>query len=225
MSLALNVEGEYFLIDGSDPLLDATKLLAGAVGQTAKVSRQVIEDLDPKQFSSRAGEETVHIYLLGYVWNELVRNQTVRHKLLSIIAGHIERKESRLVFIAEPALEQLARPTMELRDIMCELRYKALYPCPHSDHCPMLDRPKDWCYSEGEWEQPPLAKWVDEELGMNRSRHTGTMFAFASPAIYLHSDATAVVVGRPVGEDGKEGYKGFFDYIDCSPVGIHKSPR
>lgn len=223
MSLALGLDAEYFLIDGSGPLLDAAKMLATGVGLKAKTSRRVIEDLDPKQFSSLPGEEqTVHIYLLGYVWNELTRNNPARRKLLSILNRHVEKNEMSLVFIAEPALEHMARPTMELRDILCATGYQALYPCPHSEHCPMLDRPKDWCYSEGEWEQPALARWVDEELGMNRSRHAGSLFAFASPGLKLTSDKSQIVVGRPVREEGKERYKGFFDYLVCGPDGIQK---
>jgi SAM-dependent methyltransferase len=222
MSLALGLDAEYFLIDGSGPLLDAAKLQAAGSGLTAKTSRRVIEDLDPKQFCSRPGEDTVHIYLLGYVWNELTRNNPARRKLLSIMSRHVERNEQALLFIAEPALEHMSRPAMELRDILCAAGYEALYPCPHSNHCPMLDRPKDWCYSEGEWEQPPLAQWIDEELGMNRSRHAGSLFAFASPAMQLAADETAVVVGRPVRDEGKERYKGFFDYLVCTSGGIEK---
>lgn len=222
MSLALNIDAEYFLIDGSGPLLDAAKMLAEATGLKAKTSRRVIEDLEPKQFTSREGEETVHIYLLGYVWNELTRNNPARRKIMNIISRHIERNEACLVFIAEPALEHMSRPTMELRDILCATGFEALYPCPHSNHCAMLDRPKDWCYSEGEWEQPPLARWVDEELGMNRSRHAGSLFAFASPAMGLKADGSPIVVGRPVREEGKERYKGFFDYLVCTNNGIEK---
>lgn len=222
MSLALGVEGDYFLIDGSGPLLDAATMLAEETGIKAKTSRREIEDLDAKQFTSREGEDTVHIYLLGYVWNELTRNIPARRKLLTIMTKHIERNEKCLVFIAEPALEYMSRPTMELRDVMCANGFVVMYPCPHSEHCPMLDRPKDWCYSEGEWDQPPLAQWVDEKLGMNRSRHAGSLFAFASPSMGLKSDGTSIVVGRPVREEGKERYKGFFDYLVCSKDGIDK---
>lgn len=222
MSLALGIEGDYFLIDGSGPLLDAASLLTQEVGLSAKTSRRVIEDLDPKLFTSRPTEDTVHIYLLGYVWNELGRNQPARRKLMQILTNHLERGEKCLLFIAEPALEQMSRPTMELRDLLCEAGFVVLYPCPHSEHCPMLDRPKDWCYSEGTWDQPPLAQWVDEHLGMNRSKHAGSLFAFASPAMKISSDAKPVVVGRPVREEGKDRYKGFFDYLVCGKDGIEK---
>lgn len=222
MSQSLGLDADYFLIDGSGPLLDAASLLAAETGLRAKTSRRVIEDLDPKQFSSREGEETVHIYLLGYVWNELARNATARRKLMNLMTKHLAKNEKCMVFVAEPALEFMSRPAMELRDGLCEAGFVALYPCPHSSHCPMLDRPKDWCYSEGEWEQPPLAQWVDEHLGVNRSRHAGSLFAFASPELGLSSDHKPIVVGRPVREEGKDRYKGFFDYLVCSEEGISK---
>jgi hypothetical protein len=226
MSLALDIEAEYIFIDGSGPLLDAAAMLAQASGLSIRTSRRVIEDLDPKQFTSRPGEESVHVYLLGYVWNELGRNLPARRKLLTIITKHLERGEHCLVFVAEPALEFMARPAMELRDALCDAGFSALYPCSHSEPCPMLSRPKDWCYSEGEWDQPPLAQWIDEQLGMNRAKIAGTMLAFASPEFKCAATNLPVVVGRPVRDEGKERYKGFFDYLVCDERGISKvSPQ
>jgi SAM-dependent methyltransferase len=222
MSLALGVTGDYFLIDSCGPLLDAAKILAEAAGLNAKTSRKNIEELEPKHFTSKEGENMVHIYLLGYVWNELVKNAPARRKLLTLMTNHIKRKESCLIFVAEPALEFMSRPAMELRDTLCENGYTALYPCPHSSPCPMLERPKDWCYTEGVWKQPPLAEWLDDQLDVNRSKHASTLFAFASPAMGLTSDNKPIVVGRPVREAGIDRYKGFFDYLLCDENGITK---
>jgi hypothetical protein len=38
----------------------------------------------------------------------------------------------------------------------------------------------------------------------------------------LKSDGTSIVVGRPVREEGKDRYKGFFDYLVCGKDGIDK---
>lgn len=222
MSLALDIDAEYFLIDSSGPLLDAANILAKNHQINAKTSKRAIEDLEPKQFTSKDVESDVHIYLLGYVWNELGKNATARRKLMRIITGHIARKEKCLVFVTEPAIEFMSRSAMELRDDLCQAGYLALYPCPHSNPCPMLQRPKDWCYSEGHWSQPELAQWIDDQLDINRSRYASTMFAFASPALELSSDEKPVVVGRPVREEGKERYKGFFDYLICDENTIRK---
>lgn len=222
MSLALGVPADYFLIDSCGPLLDAAKLLADAAGLKAKTSRKNIEDLEAKQFTTKEGEQVVHIYLLGYVWNELVKNAPARRKLLTLMTNHIKRKEMCLIFVAEPALEFMSRPAMELRDKVCALGYTALYPCPHSSPCPMLERPKDWCYTEGTWKQPPLAEWLDDQLDVNRSKYASTLFAFASPAMQLESDSKPIVVGRPVREAGIDRYKGFFDYLLCDESGISK---
>jgi hypothetical protein len=214
--------GDYFLIDSCGPLLDAAKILAEAAGLNAKTSRKNIEELEAKHFTSKEGENMVHIYLLGYVWNELVKNAPARRKLLTLMTNHIKRKEPCLIFVAEPALEFMSRPAMELRDTLCENGYTALYPCPHSSPCPMLERPKDWCYTEGVWKQPPLAEWLDDQLDVNRSKHASTLFAFASPAMGLTSDNKPIVVGRPVREAGIDRYKGFFDYLLCDENGITK---
>jgi SAM-dependent methyltransferase len=222
MSLALDIDAEYFLIDTSGPLLDAASLLAEKAGIKAKTTRRNIEDLDPELFMSKKIQDDVHIYLLGYVWNELNKNAPGRRNLLRIITNHIKRNEKCMVFVTEPALDFMSRPAMDLRNILCDAGYYALYPCPNSLPCPMLERSKDWCYSEGEWRQPPVAKLIDQQMKINRGKHASTMFAFASPAIGLVSDNSPVVVGRPVREAGVERYKGFFDYLVCDEAGLRK---
>lgn len=206
---------EVFLYDSSGPLLDAAAKMHEHLGtKNLRTSRVQIEDLKRDWFQS-TDPNTVHVYLLGYVWNELHRNNPARRRLFEILAAHIERNEKALLFIAEPALEHMSRPAMELRDILCSQGYQALYPCPTSNACPMLERPKDWCYSEGAWEQPEIASWIDEKLDLDRRRHASTIFAFATPATGLKSDNQSVVVGRPVKEAGLERYKGHFDYLIC----------
>lgn len=213
---------EVFLYDGSGPLLDAARVMHEKL-KTAnlRTSRREIEDLDPKWFRA-TDKDTIHVYLLGYVWNELTRNNPAKRRLMEILGGHLERQEKCLVFIAEPALEHMSRPTMELRDILCSAGFDALYPCPHSEACPMLERPKDWCYSEGNWQRPEIAEWIDGKLDLDRGRHAGTLFAFASPATQLASDHEPIVVGRPVREEGVERYKGFFSYLVCEEDGLEK---
>ncbi|MCX6123825.1 MAG: hypothetical protein NTV34_03635 [Proteobacteria bacterium] len=213
---------DVFLYDGSGPLLDAATLMHEALDtQNFKTTRTEIEDLNPKWFRSD-NAETIHVYLLGYVWNELLKNNPARRRLLDIFTSHLARHEKALLFIAEPALEQMSRPAMELRELLCSTGYKSLYPCPASDTCPMLARPKDWCYSEGIWDQPEIARWIDDKLELDRGRHAGSLYAFASPALGLASDGAQVVVGRPVKESGVERYKGHFDYLVCTGSEIVK---
>lgn len=213
---------EVLLYDGSGPLLDAARFMHEQIKTPGlRTSRREIEDLDPKWFQAD-DPETIHVYLLGYVWNELDHNNPAKRRLMQILSGHLTRKEKCLVFIAEPALEDRCRPTMELRDVLCSAGFSALYPCPNSGACPMLERPKDWCYTEGTWQRPDIATWIDTKLDLDRGRHAGTLFAFASPATGLRSDHKPVVVGRPVREEGKERYKGFFSYLVCADEGIEK---
>ena len=222
MSLALELEADYVLIDSSGPLLDVANILAKSYGLNARTSRINIEDLDTKKFRPTNKANTVNIYLLGYVWNELVKNAPARRKLLSLFKQHVKNNENCLIFIAEPALDFMSRPAMQLRDDLCREGFLALYPCPTSKSCPMLERPKDWCYSEGKWDQPPVAKWIDEQLDINRSKHASTLFALASPSLSFKSHDKPVVVGRPIREAGKERYKGFFDYLICQDGMLHK---
>lgn len=213
---------EVFLYDSSGPLLDAAKLMHEELGtKSLKTSRTQIEDLKHEWFTC-SDPETIHVYTLGYVWNELQRNNPARRRIMEIFSNHLQRNEKALIFIAEPALEQMCRPAMELRDILCTAGYMALYPCPSSGLCPMMERPKDWCYSEGTWAQPEIAAFIDEKLDMDRRRHAGTLFAFATPALKLDSDEISVVVGRPIKEEGVERYKKHYDYLVCDGSEILK---
>jgi SAM-dependent methyltransferase len=211
-----------FLYDSSRTLLDAAELIHDKLKtKNIKSTRSEIENLNLSWFQDN-NPETIHVYMLGYVWNELSRNNPAKRRLMDILVSHIKRDERALIFLTEPALEHTSRAAMELRDVFCSVGFKALYPCPSSGSCPMLERPKDWCYSEGLWDQPDIAAWIDEKLELDRRRHAATMFAFASPKLGLESDAKHVVVGRPVKESGLERYKGHFDYLVCTGDEIKK---
>jgi SAM-dependent methyltransferase len=216
------------LYDASGPLLDVARLYLESITSSLKLktklrtSRKAIEDIEPKWFIGN--EKTLHIFLLGYVWNELHANQKAKRRLLESLAQHAKDGTPCLVFVAEPALEHLSRQALELREILCGIGFKSLYPCSHSESCPLMERPKDWCYSEGHWEQPDLVQWMDQKLDVDRSRHASTLFMFATDATGVKNDAKKkIVIGRPVHEKGISRYKGHYDYLLCSQNGVEKA--
>src|SRR5262249_18307498 len=106
--------------------------------------------------------------------------------------------------------------------------YVPLYPCPGAIACPMLERTRDWCYSEGTFERPLAVQTIDRALKIDRSQFAATIFALATPALAerlkVRAANVAAVVGRPerVAEPRKPSA---FDYLVCTRAGLQKVPH
>lgn len=138
---------------------------------------------------------------MGYVWNELA--ERARSKLLNLLQNPKLLDGEGLLIVLEPANEKLARTTLEFRDQLVEMGYQALYPCLHSAPCPMLNHPKDWCFSEASWDRPKELKLVDDILESNRTKVNGVFQVFATPGLAVklkqrYQVPAATIVGRPV---------------------------
>jgi hypothetical protein len=105
-----------------------------------------------------------------------------------------------ILLILEPASQTFASAAMDLRDELTTLGYQPLYPCPSAAACPMRPLSRDWCYSEGLWQQPKIMQTLDKSIGINRQYLSGALLAFASPSVATAlrpAAAPAVIVGRP----------------------------
>lgn len=215
---------EFHLTDASGVLLDMARALFAEVEGTPqlKTRKVVLEDLPVDKFQ-HSGGITGSIYSLGYVWNELAKNRAAQNKLMKIWQGHVDRTEPALIFMIEPATQDLCRAAMQWRDDMVERGWIPLYPCPSATPCPMLKRTRDWCYSEASWRRPRAMMQLDRYLELDRSHLSATIFVLASPALHqaVRSDATtgSMVVGRP---SHTENYG--FDYLVCSGDSLEKLP-
>lgn len=227
---------EAHATDVSGNLLDAVNLIAGAMAPdvTMKTHRAGLETLPTERFA-HDGKDIVSIYALGYVFNELGKNARARHKVEQILGNHAAKGEAALVYVLEPATQDLCRAAMEWRDGFVANGFTPLYPCPGAIPCPMLDRSRDWCYSEGEFLRPLPVQTVDRALKIDRSRFGSTIFALATPAFLSRVKAraanVAAVVGRPEkGPAQAVRVKGpvaprEFDYLVCTTTGLQKVPH
>ena len=225
---------EMHLSDLSGTLLDTAKEVFQAAGWGENVSthKYLLEKLSPARLAPTP-ETGLTGYSLGYVWNELARNKAAREALLRVFEERVAKNQDALVLVLEPAMQELAREAMSFRDTMVELGYGVIYPCPHTSSCPLLERSRDWCYSEALWEVPKEIQRLDEMLDMDRSRLSGAGYLLASPSFMKRinppsttatqnkkQDEWGVVVGRPARTTGRG-----FDYLICSPDGMKKSPQ
>lgn len=192
---ALNIH----LYDTSSSLLAAASRLLAQAGCGAKVKthRVGLERLDAAMIPT-AKSHAIHGISLGYVWNELARNAPARTRIMRLVTE--QAQGNTLLLVLEPASQTFARAAMDLRDQLTELGYQPLYPCLASTPCPMLKLSRDWCYSEGTWQQPKIMQTLDKSIGISRSHLSGTLLAFASKSLAKQLKLTvpeAVVVGRP----------------------------
>jgi hypothetical protein len=214
---------ELHLYDGVGTLLDAATAVLSASGLAPKTHRVGLESLDPARLVAST-DPRVRGFSLGYVWNELEKNPLARQRLKGIFAAQVAAKT--MLLVLEPATQAQSRAAMELRDELVAFGYVPLYPCSSAAPCPMLNLSRDWCFSEGEWQQPKPMQILDKALGIDRTRLNGTLLAFASPTLAADlalkdaANSEAVIVGRPE----RLGKKGAVDYLLCQAGELRKSP-
>lgn len=203
------------LIDTQGPFLDSSRLGYDNLGYTGPIkSKKAPIENSLNLIQQQIDSEHLNIIALGYVWNELAKNPKARRKFIDFM---MELNDSPcLILCLEPANQQIARSAMELRDDLCLLGQKPLYPCISAEPCPMLEKPKDWCYSETTWKQPKLMKTLDKQLDINRSKLKYSGYALATKGFHdLIQEPFKhryPVVGRPT---LKGRYETGFEYLIC----------
>lgn len=211
------------LVDKSQAFLDmaslGVELLAGKEAKPV-TRRQKLDEYLSREVAQGAKDGLVWIQL-GYVWNEVSRNQKTAQLLMRMLKAGLE-KGQRVVTILEPASEELAKEAMGLRDSLVEMGYVMLYPCPHSQGCPMLAESRDWCYSEAVWDRPNLVKKVDKILKIERQRIGVSAYIFVSPDLIEDGHVKVasmgpVVVGRPVEKASRDPRMAQKSYLLCEP--------
>jgi SAM-dependent methyltransferase len=219
---------ELRLVDTSAPLLDTAKLLLAKTypnGRIRTYRGKIDSLLIPKYLPD---PDVLGIYNLGYVWNELAKNSRAKGKLLNLMQGLIDKNASALIIVVEPGSQDQSRSTMVLRNRMADLGYHIHYPCPTNRECPMLDRSRDWCYSEITWQPPPIQRLIDKQIGIEREILAASCYVFATPKlaklIKARTTKMKVVVGRPVKGTRATVKTTQIEYLTCSDSGIQKAP-
>ncbi len=227
------IEKQLTLIDSRGAFLDAAKSVLQFAETDLEISsiKCKLEDLQGKRLLKPLEEpsDPLHIVMLGYVWNELQRSPKAMRQVQEILSS-LSTSKSIFIFL-EPANQQLSRESMLFRDQLLTHGFAVQYPCVTSSPCPMLNRQRDWCYSELSWKQPVLAKKIDQLLGTDRSQLSSSGYVFVSQKLQeflAKVDASrermpaSVVVGRPADRTSRGRQR--FSYIVCDGQKIEKEP-
>jgi hypothetical protein len=191
------------------------------------------KNIDILARSFAAPDNDLSIIAMGYFWNEIERIPSLQRKLVQSFAQFISQNRKALILVLEPSNQNIARAAMALRESLVGMGYKALYPCPSSMPCPLLERSRDWCYSEYIFNSPRLLQKIDKLLGIERSRMGSSSYALVSPALYEEITFTvedpAIIVGRPVVKNPhqKRSYASKRDsnieFLLCTADGLKKT--
>ncbi len=180
-------------------------------------------------------DKSLDVYILGYVWNELIDDRAGRNRILARLDACRTGKRNALLLLAEPATDEFAWDAMALRDQLCAAGWVAIYPCPTGARaCPMLNAEggvRDWCFSEGGWRKPEEYMKLEEDTGIAHNKINSAIFALASPEFARQlpkmspslSEQSQVVVGKPSVPGGRPGREKGFSYLLCTPQGLVKT--
>ena len=130
--------------------------------------------------------------------------------------------------IHEPANQLIARDAMEMRNFLCEIGFNPIYPCISNAPCPLLERSKDWCYTEGKFQSPQWMRKLDKYIGIDRQDIKTTAFMFVTKPVHdlIHQKKAALglVVGRPAVKAHKKVPKNKLDYYHllCTGSSLEK---
>lgn len=224
---------KFHLYDGAGALLDAARAVFAEsnLAESVKTHKLALAEFQPRR-AELAAPGGVTVISLGYVWNELTKSRPAKGRIETLIEDAIRGrspgdKPESLLLLLEPAQQEHAREAMVWRDARVAQGWMPLYPCPAAGACPMLERTRDWCFSEGSARFPRELSLLDKLVGTDRTRLNSSMYVLATPALAARlAKATPrpVIVGRPQrGEPNKpKGQE--FDYLLCADGELNKSP-
>lgn len=196
-------------LEGAVKLAESGLKGMGHQGLIEIVKGRIEDRVLPQVLRSNKDGKEAWIFAFGYVWNELLQNSAAQQAMLSTFSALVAGGKPVLLLFVEPSNQGSAREQMVLRDTIVKQGFEALYPCPHQLACPMLERSRDWCYSEELWQVPRTQMKIDKFMGVNRKHLTSASYAFASPSwmtlfkdqnLDRSRDPVSVVVGKPLDE-------------------------
>lgn len=228
--LSAKIKLKWSLVDQYGSFLDTTRTLLTKIKPKAEIqsSKSRIEDfLSRFQFEEEGEQGTLHTVLMGYLWNELQNNPKAQRLFLEKIQ-YLATKDAMIIAI-EPANQNPSREAMQLREQLRESGWCAIYPCPKSNDCPMLEHPKDWCFSEFYWERPAIFRWLDERLERDNSKLSCSAFVFVSPRVHAKlvpskqaKENPRAIVGRPQIKTKLKKPSKRFEYLLCDGQSLSK---
>jgi ribosomal protein RSM22 (predicted rRNA methylase) len=211
------LEREASLLDGMRALVDA----AGAAQLVARIALETrAVDLETTSFGTLTRGGPFDLILLGLSLNELYAEAVdpleKRAHFVDALAGALAPGGALVVL--EPALAEVSRQLMAVRDALVQRGRTVFAPCPPgTERCPMLARERDWCHEDLPLRLPPGLAELAQAAGL---RFEGLTYAYLTlregPSLAAQLGGAARVVGGPVKSKGKR------ELFLCAGGGHHR---
>ncbi len=106
-------------------------------------------------------QDSFDLILMMNTLNELPLEK--RHAFLDRMSPLLSPRG--FLLLVEPAHRIASRQLLEARDRLADAGWTVYSPCFFQNHCPALDRERDWCHAEDAWERPAFLRLIDHHTG------------------------------------------------------------
>ncbi|MFN3202588.1 MAG: small ribosomal subunit Rsm22 family protein [Bradymonadia bacterium] len=158
-----------------DPLSRA-RALWKAMGWPAELLTTATVDLT-QPLTGQVARSGFDLALACNVFNEIETAHDER--ALPEIAALL--KPTGCLVSVEPAVRELSRRALALRDTAVEKGWRVVMPCTHQGPCPALEDERDWCHGEWNFERPDFMAEVDRRVGTRREVLKATWWVATPP--------------------------------------------
>uniref|UniRef100_A0A7C6EHZ6 Methyltransferase domain-containing protein n=1 Tax=candidate division WOR-3 bacterium TaxID=2052148 RepID=A0A7C6EHZ6_UNCW3 len=108
-------------------------------------------------------KKTYDFIILSNTLAEIFQSERIPLSFIGSLLKYL--KETGFIIIIEPALKNLTRKLMELReDIITHKIGEILLPCLHNNRCPGLNKKREWCHQSIKWIPPDYLKIINQKL-------------------------------------------------------------
>jgi len=115
--------------------------------------------------------------------------------------------ENGLVIIIEPAVRQLARRLVDLRDsVIADRKLTVLLPCLHDRECPLhnIRKQKEWCHQSIRWQPPEFVKIINQGLNREISMLKFSYLVISRKDFSIRHENQYLVISNLLTEKGKQ---------------------
>jgi len=197
-----------------EPNKHLLKLAVDLLRNTPGIAPSAVQPIQCRAHEIRMPNHTeeTSLFLLGNVLNQIQNPRKKYLQFLDKLGEQVVRNS--IIFIMEPATEAPSTEMMQVRNQLVAKGFIPLYPCPHTQTCPLTGT-RDRCYSDFPLLPIPEMHWLDAQLGIKRHVFSASAYCLASPSVAARLQRKTpmpTLVGKPVVQDKKVA-------LLCTPVG------
>jgi len=152
----------------------ATDKSASALAMGRIIAESQHRDLQTREWNSETPITHGDLYdgiVMGHGLNELWKSDPGRNArragLLRELCRHLT--PNGMLLIVEPALKEVNRELLDVRNDLVRSRYRVVSPCFFSGDCPALADPSAMCYASYPWSIPGLVADIARAAGPDKS--------------------------------------------------------